>query len=168
MIIGANEVGEKFREVIAKNPEFGHRFVGYINNNLHKDVIGDFTELDKIIKEKNVEDVVIALHNDLISNLDELVRICNRNAVNVHFIPDYFKFLSGRYQLSTVSNLPVITIRDEPLNEAMKRFVKRFFDVIFSSIIILFVLSWFIPIVGLLIKLDSKGYSFLYSGEIRN
>jgi Undecaprenyl-phosphate glucose phosphotransferase len=160
LIIGANEVGEKFREVIARNPEFGHRFVGFLNNNMHEDVIGNFTELDKIIKEKNVEDVVIALHNDLIGNLDELVRICNRNAVKVHFIPDYFKFLSGRFQLSTVSNLPVITIRDEPLNEAMKRFVKRSFDVIFSSLIILFVLSWFIPIVSFLIKLDSKGTAF--------
>ncbi len=99
LIIGATEVGEKFREVIGKNPEFGHRFVGYINNNPRQDVIGSFSELDKILKEKNVEDVVIALHNELSGNLDELVRICNRNAVKVHFIPDYFKFLSGRFQI---------------------------------------------------------------------
>ena len=92
LIIGANEVGGRFKEVITKNPEFGHRFVGFINNIPGQDVIGTFAELDKIIREKNVEDVVIALHNDLISNLDELVRICNRNAVKVHFIPDYFKF----------------------------------------------------------------------------
>lgn len=160
LIIGANEVGEKFREVIGKNPEFGHRFVGYINNNPRQDVIGSFAELDEIIKEKNVEDVVIALHNELSGNLDELVRICNRNAVKVHFIPDYFKFLSGRFQISTVSNLPVITIRDEPLNEAIRRFIKRVFDIFFSSLIMIFILSWFIPLVGFLIRFDSAGPAF--------
>lgn len=160
LIIGANEIGEKFREVIAKNPEFGHRFVGFINNKPANNVIGTLSDLDKIIKDKNVEDVVIALHSELNNDLDELVRICNRNAVKVHFIPDYFKFLSGRFQISTVSNLPVITIRDEPLNEAIRRFAKRAFDVSFSFLVILFILSWFIPIVGLLIRLDSNGPAF--------
>lgn len=160
LIIGANEVGNKFKEVITKNSEFGHKFVGFINNNPGEDIIGTFAELDKIIKEKNIEDVVIALQYDLMGNLDELVSICNKNAVKVHFIPDYFKFLSGRFQLSTVSNLPVITIRDEPLNEAIRRFIKRVFDIIFSSIVLIFILSWFIPIIGLLIRLDSKGPAF--------
>ena len=160
LIIGANEIGEKFREVIAKNPEFGHRFVGFINNKPAQNVIGTLSDLDKIIKDENVEDVVIALHSELNNDLDGLVRICNRNAVKVHFIPDYFKFLSGRFQISTVSNLPVITIRDEPLNEAIRRFAKRAFDVSFSLFVILFVLSWFIPIVSSLIRLDSNGPAF--------
>ncbi|NWG27896.1 MAG: undecaprenyl-phosphate glucose phosphotransferase [Ignavibacteriaceae bacterium] len=160
LIIGANEIGEKFREVIAKNPEFGHRFVGFINNKPAPNVIGNLSDLDKIIKDENVEDVVIALHSELNNDLDGLVRICNRNAVKVHFIPDYFKFLSGRFQISTVSNLPVITIRDEPLNEAIRRFAKRAFDVSFSLFVILFVLSWFMPIVSLLIRLDSNGPAF--------
>jgi len=157
LIIGANETGEKFKDVIAKNPEFGHRFVGFINDRDKQNVIGNFSELDNIIKTKKVEDVVIALHTDFMNNLDELVHICNRNAVKVHFIPDYFKFLSGRFQLSTVSNLPVITIRDEPLNEAIKRLIKRTFDIIFSSLITIFILSWFLPVVSLIIRLDSPG-----------
>lgn len=160
LIIGANEVGEKFREVIAKNPEFGHRFVGFINNKPAKNVIGSVAELDKIIKDKNVEDVVIALHSETNNDLDGFVRICNRNAVKVHFIPDYFKFLSGRFQISTVSNLPVITIRDEPLNEAIRRFAKRAFDVSFALLVIIFLLSWFMPIVSILIRLDSRGPAF--------
>jgi putative colanic acid biosynthesis UDP-glucose lipid carrier transferase len=81
LIIGANKIGEKFREVITKNPGYGHRFVGFISNGLEDGVIGTFSELDKIIKEKNVEDVVIALHADSGIDLDEIVNICNKNAV---------------------------------------------------------------------------------------
>jgi Undecaprenyl-phosphate glucose phosphotransferase len=157
LIIGAEEIGEKFREVIIKYPEFGHRFIGFIDNSPGKDVIGTISELDKIIKENNVEDVVITLHNNSNENLDEIVSVCNKNAVKIHVIPDYFKFLSGRFQISTVSNLPVITIRDEPLNEVIRRFIKRVFDIFFSLIIIIFFLSWLMPLVSLLIRLDSTG-----------
>lgn len=157
LIIGANKIGEKFKEVIIKNPEYGHRFVGFINSEQSDSVLGTYSELDKIIKEKNVEDVVIALHNDSGVNLDEIVSICNKNAVKIHVIPDYFKFLSGRFQISSVSNLPVITIRDEPLNEFFRRFIKRVFDIFFSLLIIVFVLSWLMPIVSLMIIINSPG-----------
>lgn len=157
LIIGANKIGEKFREVITKNPGYGHRFVGFINNSLAEGVIGTFSELDKIIKEKNVEDVVIALHADSGINLDDIVSICNKNAVKIHVIPDFVKFISGRFQISSVSNIPVITVRDEPLNEFLRRFIKRVFDIFFSLIVIIFVLSWFMPLIALLIRLDSKG-----------
>jgi len=157
LIIGANKIGEKFREVITKNPGYGHRFVGFISNSPSEDVIGTFSELDKVIKERKVEDVVIALHADSGINLDDIVSICNKNAVKIHVIPDFIKFLSGRFQISSVSNIPVITVRDEPLNEFLRRFLKRVFDIFFSLLVIIFVLSWLMPIVSLLIRLDSKG-----------
>jgi len=157
LIIGANKIGEKFREVITKNPGYGHRFVGFISNSPSENVIGTFSELDKVIKEKKVEDVVIALHADSGINLDDIVSICNKNAVKIHVIPDFIKFLSGRFQISSVSNIPVITVRDEPLNEFLRRFLKRVFDIFFSLLVIIFVLSWMMPIVSLLVRLDSKG-----------
>jgi len=157
LIIGANKIGEKFREVITKNPGYGHRFVGFISNSPSENVIGTFSELDKVIKERKVEDVVIALHADSGINLDDIVSICNKNAVKIHVIPDFIKFLSGRFQISSVSNIPVITVRDEPLNEFLRRFLKRVFDIFFSLLVIIFVLSWLMPIVSLLIRLDSKG-----------
>ncbi|MBP1683739.1 MAG: Lipopolysaccharide synthesis sugar transferase, partial [Ignavibacteriaceae bacterium] len=48
LIIGANKIGERFREVITKSPEYGHRFVGFINDNPKPDVLGSFSELDRI------------------------------------------------------------------------------------------------------------------------
>jgi exopolysaccharide biosynthesis polyprenyl glycosylphosphotransferase len=89
--------------------------------------------------------------------LDEIIRICNINAVRIHIIPDYFRFLSSRFQISSIGNFPIITARQEPLEEANRRFLKRTFDIIFSSLVLIFLLSWLYPILALLIKLDSKG-----------
>lgn len=43
---------------------------------------------------------------------------------------------------------------------------KRVFDVLFSSIVILFVLSWLIPIIAALIKLSSKGPAFFIQKRV--
>jgi putative colanic acid biosysnthesis UDP-glucose lipid carrier transferase len=46
------------------------------------------------------------------------------------------------------------------LQEMRNQMKKRVFDVVFSSIVIILVLSWLVPIVAILIKLDSKGPVF--------
>lgn len=42
-------------------------------------------------------------------------------------------------------------------NQKKYLFFKRLFDILFSVAVLLFVLSWLLPVLGLLIKLDSKG-----------
>jgi len=42
-------------------------------------------------------------------------------------------------------------------NQKKYLFFKRLFDILFSVVILLFILSWLLPILGLLIRLDSKG-----------
>ena len=47
-----------------------------------------------------------------------------------------------------------------PLDRLIKRFIKRSVDIFLSIIVIVGILSWLIPILALLIKLDSKGSVF--------
>src|SRR6187551_3975041 len=47
-----------------------------------------------------------------------------------------------------------------PLDRLIKRFIKRSVDIFLSIIVIIGILSWLIPILALLIKLDSKGRVF--------
>ena len=157
LIIGAAGIGRKFRDVIVENPEIGYKFIGFIDNNPIQNVIGSVLTLDKIINENNIEEVVIALADNSNQSVDEIIRVCNKNAVRIHIIPDFIKFFSSRFRISTVSNIPVITLRDEPLNEIIERFIKRSFDIFFSLIITVFFLSWLLPVIFILVKLDSKG-----------
>ncbi len=158
LIIGSGDVGKNFRDTVAVNPEFGFRFIGFVDNNAEeKDVIGKINDLDKILSAKEIEEVVIALQNESTQQLDEIIRLCNIHAVKVHIIPDYFRFLSSRFQVSSIGNFPIITARDEPLEEINRRFLKRTFDIFFSLIVIILILSWLYPIIALLSKLTSRG-----------
>lgn len=158
LIIGAGDVGINFKNTITNNPEFGYKFVGFLDNGKSDpEIIGRIDELDSKLKSKQVDEVVIALQNESTQQLDEIIRVCNINAAKIHIIPDYFRFLSNRFQVSMIGNFPVITARDEPLEEVNRRFIKRTFDILFSTIVIIFILSWLFPIIAILTKLTSRG-----------
>ncbi|HMN49231.1 MAG TPA: undecaprenyl-phosphate glucose phosphotransferase [Ignavibacteriaceae bacterium] len=158
LIIGAGDVGINFKNTITNNPEFGYKFVGFLDNGKSDpEIIGRIDELDNKLKSKQVDEVVIALQNESTQQLDEIIRVCNINAAKIHIIPDYFRFLSNRFQVSMIGNFPVITARDEPLEEVNRRFIKRTFDILFSTIVIIFILSWLFPIIAILTKLTSRG-----------
>jgi Undecaprenyl-phosphate glucose phosphotransferase len=158
LILGAGEVGKNFKETINHNPDFGYHFIGFLDNTIEaEEVIGDLNQLDETLKQNEVDEVVIALSSQPPELLDEIIRICNINAVRIHIIPDYFRFLSSRFHISSIGNFPIITARQEPLEEVSRRFFKRSFDILFSFLVLVFLLSWLYPIIALLIKLDSKG-----------
>lgn len=158
LIIGAGEVGRNFKDTISQNPDFGYRFIGFLDDTIKdNEILGSINQLDEKLKQSEIDEVVIALSSQPAELLDEIIRICNINAVRIHIIPDYFRFLSSRFQISSIGNFPIITARQEPLEEANRRFFKRSFDIVFSILILIFLLSWLYPIIALLIKLDSKG-----------
>ena len=49
---------------------------------------------------------------------------------------------------------------DPPLDNLFTKVVKRIFDILFSTMIIVCILSWLIPVMALLIKIDSRGPVF--------
>lgn len=160
LIIGIGEVAENFKKMITTNPDLGYKFYGFLDGDSPEgksNIIGSLTNLNSILEKKEVDEVVIALPEGSAARLAELIRICNINAVKVHIIPDYLKFLGNRFQASTMGNFPIITAREEPLNESNRRFVKRLFDIFFSLIVTFFLLSWLFPLLALIIKVNSSG-----------
>lgn len=64
--------------------------------------------------------------------------------------------LSGMINIKAITT-PLIAL---PLDIGINALLKRCFDVLFSFIVIVAILSWLIPIIAFLIRLDSKGPVF--------
>jgi putative colanic acid biosynthesis UDP-glucose lipid carrier transferase len=159
LIIGTGEVAKNFRMLIKENPDFGYRVVGFLGNDdaENDEFLGDYKKLEEILFSKKIDEVVLALPQKDNFLMEEITRSCNRNAVRIHIIPDYFSFVSSRFRISMIGNFPIITSRNEPLEEVQWRAVKRVFDFIFSLLIVVLVLLILFPLVALLTKLTSKG-----------
>jgi putative colanic acid biosynthesis UDP-glucose lipid carrier transferase len=160
LIIGAGEIAKNFQFLVSGNPDFGYNFIGFLDNDKsdgNNEIMGNTNQLEEIIKSKKVDEVVIALPETETSLLNEIIRICNIQAVKTHIIPDYFKYISKKFRISMIGNFPVITVRNEPLDEIQWRLLKRIFDIVFSLLVLFFIMILVFPVIALLIKLTSKG-----------
>jgi putative colanic acid biosynthesis UDP-glucose lipid carrier transferase len=119
--------------------------------------LGPIENLNNILLNQEIDNVIVALPNVAANKIQEVFQVCEMNGKNVKMIPDFLSFVSSKYSISTFGKLPVISINDEKIDQFYWRFWKRFFDILISLFVSVFVLSWLYPLCALLIKLDSKG-----------
>ena len=163
IIVGCNNTGHLLHKLIEFNPSLGYKFLGYISDNdiLNTKVLGRTDELEKIIKQYDIEMVFVtlSLFNESV-NSKEYLRLCNRTGVRLRFVPENQQWYRKKINMESVGQLALINPQEIPLDEFDSMLLKRIFDVVFSSMVILFLLSWITPILAILIKLDSKGPVF--------
>lgn len=169
IIIGAGEVGQNFWKMLGKNNQLGYNFLGFVDNSTTSNdtqILGTIDNLSKIIQTYKVEEAIIALPEEASKNLDSVIKMCNINAIRIHIIPDYFRFVSKKFKITMLDKFPIITVRDEPLQEIQWRLVKRIFDVLLSLLVIFLLASWLFPILMILQKLSSRGKIFYIQDRI--
>jgi len=163
-ILGSGELANNFYSMVKSNPDFGYKLVGFISekklSEIQTNSLGPWNDFENIFHQQNIEELVVAVDEALPAFLNEVVNVCNKLAVKVHIIPDYLNFLTSKMELSTFGNYPVVTVRKEPLEEAQWRILKRSFDIIFSIIVTITLLSWLVPLIFIFSKLSSPGPVF--------
>ena len=161
LIVGAGEVGRSFYELIKHSSHFGYQMVGFVDDTtkpyLNGQYLGKIDELDNILNKQHVDDIIIALPNNANERIEDVVTICEKHTTRVRIIPDYFKFVSGKYSVSMFGRFPIIAVREDRINEMHWRLLKRSFDFIFTLSLYLIIFWWLFPLIGLLIKISSPG-----------
>ena len=170
IIVCANQTGIEFATLIEQNPGFGYNFVGFVGSGevieKSEKYLGSFDNFEKILTDYKVEEVVVSAGNSEHSIINNVISVCDKNALRAHIIPDFSQFLSRRYLFNMVESFPVITMRNEPLLEFQSRFLKRSFDLVFTLIIFILILWWLIPLLALLVKIFSPGPAFFVQDRI--
>jgi putative colanic acid biosynthesis UDP-glucose lipid carrier transferase len=112
----------------------------------------------KAAVDAGVKDLYVCITPELMGNIKPLIYEADRQLLRLKFIPDMYAALAPSYTMSYIGGeFPMITVRNEPLEKMSNRFKKRAFDILFSLLVIFFILTWLYPIIALLIKLESRG-----------
>ncbi len=165
LIIDKNEVSEQFRNEIEGSPEFGFRFVGFFEKgSIEKSAL--FKQLEDLIEEKDVKDVIYAGSLDDIEYLNNIRQVCDKTAVKLTLLPKIKQFSDSNIEINFLGNFPVLSFRNNRLELFQWRIVKRIFDLIFALLALVFILWWIYLIIGLIIKLTSKGKIFFNQERI--
>ena len=157
IVIGNNEKTRQLIETFNKRLDFGYKFDAQFSI---KDE--DFTIencFDYII-ENDIDEIYFSVAELSNKQINKLKDFADNNLRELKFIPDNKEIYSKKLKYEYYDYIPVLSLRVIPLQEPVSQFIKRFFDILFSLFVIVFVLSWLTPILAICIKLESKGPVF--------
>jgi putative colanic acid biosysnthesis UDP-glucose lipid carrier transferase len=160
IILGKTEIGQKLANVLNRRKDFGIRFMGYIDFN--HEITKSRDSLYSFFEDFLTKEVDIIYINEMTDShvIKKLIDFADEHYIKVKVIPGDALQLEQNLSFSRYGELFVINVNEIPLDNLFNRFLKRAFDVFFSLLVTVFILSWLIPLVGLLIKLESKGPIF--------
>ncbi|MGB7062341.1 MAG: undecaprenyl-phosphate glucose phosphotransferase [Candidatus Zixiibacteriota bacterium] len=169
VIVGTGEMGLSLYRRWKENPQLGYQLVGLVEareNDGSTDpgyppdtpVLGTVDDLFRIIGEKNVELVILALPLSYHNKIMEIILGCEDLKVEFQIVPDMVEIMAARAKVVSFDGVPLISLGRTPL-EGWSRVLKRFLDVALSSAG-LALLSPAFALLGIWIKLDSKGPVF--------
>lgn len=108
-------------------------------------------------QETNIRDLFICIPSQYIHDLAYVFQEAEKRFVRLHIVPSASDSRCLIYPVHQEYGKYFLTNRVLPLDSMENRIIKRGFDVVFSLLVIVFILSWLYPILAVIIKLQSKG-----------
>lgn len=166
IIIGYTPEAIRLKEVFESRQDYGYRFQGYFSDKKQNaEIKGKVEDLKKFVIEMKIDEIYCSLNEISNEKLKDLVEFADDNNKAIKFIPDSKEIFSKNLKIDYYELFPVLSLQKTQLHNPTIKGVKRIFDIFFSLFVILFVLSWLIPLIAILIKLESKGPIFFKQGR---
>lgn len=157
VIIGKNKKTDQLRKVFRERTEYGYNFLRQFSP---KSVSFELEHCFEYVLGNNVDEIYCSVSELKNEEIAQLITFADNNLKTLKFIPDNKNIFSKKLKFEYYDYIPVLSLRDIPLENPINAFIKRSFDILFSLIIILGLLSWLTPILAILITLESKGPVF--------
>lgn len=164
-IIGLNEQARELIKELKQKPHLGYKIAfimddkeSGLDNISGIPLISGVSELNKFINEKKVSTIVFTSDPHQSQELRASLFNCLHLKINYISLPNFYEQITGKIPIQAISQMWFL----ENLSEGNKIFfdlIKRTYDIILAvAILIITILFW--PLIGLIIKLESKGPIF--------
>ena len=163
ILIGSGNVAKQLYDYIHRKDIFGIRLLGiFSESDISFEVKegikkGNFEDIEGFAIKNNVDEIYYTLPLTYTTKIKEFISFADKNMIRFKIIPDFRSFPFKRVNIDFFEDVPVITFRQEPLTDIVNQMLKRAFDIVFSFLVIILLLSWLYPLIALLIKCSSKG-----------
>jgi exopolysaccharide biosynthesis polyprenyl glycosylphosphotransferase len=165
LIVGTGDVGRMILQKVRQMPRLGYEVVGFVDGDdsqaeqiMGVPVLGSVDDIPALIKEHEIEEVIIGRpelgHQEVLA----IISRCERGQVGIKIFPDLFQIIATELSIGDLGGLPLLTVRDVALR-GWKLTLKRGVDLL-GSAIGLVILSPFLMLMAVIIKLDSPGPVF--------
>lgn len=167
VILGASEQGMALYNFFTSFKTFGYRFMGFFDHNTQGNpyremVLGNLADMKEFCKREEVDEIYVALPNAPKSLIDELAKFADDHFMYLRIAAEASQVLSPA-RVYYYDEVPVATLRNEPLASKVNQALKRLFDIMFSSAVLLVLCLTVFPVIALLIKLEDPAGPVFFS-----
>lgn len=158
VIVGLNKKTDQLRKYFNDNPDYGYQLIKTFDLNKKNKI--SINDVISFISENEIDEIYSSVAEMNNKELLSLIDYADNNLKILKFLPDNKEIYSKKLDFTYYGYLPILSLRSIPIDEPINLFLKRSFDIFFSLLVIIGILLWLTPLIGFLIKLESKGPVF--------
>lgn len=160
LILGYNDTAKKLAshfEQDALNTEI----IGFVEDEeniqelSHYPVVANIGDTLRIAKELNVQEIFSTITPEQNNYIYDLMYQSEKECIRFRIVPNLSVFITREVHIEYYGELPILSLRKEPLDDVGNRIKKRALDIFVSLFVTIFFLSWLMPLIGILILLES-------------
>jgi len=162
LIIGAGNIGKTIAVEIHKNPHWGFKISGFLDDSKTEaignlPILGTLNNFIAVAKKYFIDEVIISIPSER-RVVSGLIKQAQKMNLGLRIIPDSFEEPLPAVEITHLGLIPLITYKERRHHPA-EFVLKRSFDVLASLVLLILLLPLFV-IISILIKLNSEGPVF--------
>ena len=144
----------------------GYRVLGYFEDKDSKHLpdslerLGMVSDVEKWLENNRVDQIYCNLPSSRSKEIIQIINFCEKHFVRFYSVPNVRNYVHRHMVVKMMDDMPVLTIRQEPLSLMHNRIVKRAFDIVVSGLFIVTCFWWICAIVTLITKITMPGPVF--------
>ncbi len=165
MILGYNDTAIKLASYFEQE-SINTNLLGFVEDeaNIHElthyPILADVNQIIQVAKDFDVQEIYSTITPEQNEQIYHFMDLAEKECIRFKVVPNLSYFFSKPVVVDYVRDMPILSLRNEPLEDVGNRLKKRILDVIVSFLVVVFILSWLVPIIGLLILIESRGPIF--------
>lgn len=165
IILGYNDMAKKLAAYLEEE-SLNTQIMGFCEeeSNVHElstyPILSNISNAMTISKKMDINEIYSTIAPEQEKIIYDLIKQADQECIRFRIIPDLSFIIKQPVHINYLRDMPVLSMRSEPLDDVSSRGRKRVFDIVVSFLVIVFILSWLIPLLGIIIWLESKGPVF--------
>ena len=165
IIVGSSQSGQELYHCLTADESTGHQCKGFFSDEALPGPLaelrrGGVADVTQYCLSTPVDEIYYALPLDRHDLIEEFSRFAEDHFLAFRIVPDYKGTVRQDVSVYFHDHLPILMVRREPLGFRTNQVLKRAFDLVFSTLVIGGLFPLILPVLAVLIKLDSPGPVF--------
>jgi exopolysaccharide biosynthesis polyprenyl glycosylphosphotransferase len=166
LVVGTNQYALDLAQSVEKDKDLGLRLLGLLETRNGESrqglvgypVLGKANELPKILEGRVVDEVIFAISQEELKDMENLFLLCEERGITTRVILKFFPQVISKTHLEEMDGIPLLTFTTTPKNELLL-FIRRVLDLAGSLALIVGLSPLFLLII-ILIRIDTPGPAF--------